>query len=96
MRSFGVLPKSVLVLEILGMFLLALALLALNHYLTLPAPLNNPLALLVMLFFGILLMLPAALSLMWRVARLLAPQLLSRPTDSFSRSAREKPHDPNH
>lgn len=44
MRTIGVLPKSVLILEYLGMILLALALLSLNHYLTLPAPFNTPLA----------------------------------------------------
>lgn len=43
MRTIGVLPKSVLILEYLGMILLALALLSLNHYLTLPAPFNTPL-----------------------------------------------------
>ncbi|EDV0477474.1 DUF1418 family protein [Salmonella enterica subsp. enterica serovar Copenhagen] len=32
MRTIGVLPKSVLILEYLGMILLALALLSLNHY----------------------------------------------------------------
>lgn len=44
MRTIGVLPKSVLILEYLGMILLAFALLSLNHYLTLPAPFNTPLA----------------------------------------------------
>ncbi|HAT2992406.1 TPA: YbjC family protein, partial [Citrobacter freundii] len=37
MRTIGVLPKSVLMLEIIGMVLLSLALLSLNDYLTLPA-----------------------------------------------------------
>lgn len=41
MRTIGVLPKSVLILECLGMILLALALLSLNHYLTLLAPFNH-------------------------------------------------------
>ena len=44
MRTVGVLPKSVLILEIIGMVLLSLALLSLNDYLTLPAPLTVPLA----------------------------------------------------
>ncbi|POT57984.1 hypothetical protein C3432_08650 [Citrobacter amalonaticus] len=95
MRSIGVLPKSVLVLEILGMILLALALLSLNHYLTLPAPLNTSLAVVVMVFLGVLLMLPAAAVVMWRVAQRLAPQLMNRPPDS-SRSDREKNNDSNH
>ena len=72
MRSIGALPKSVLILEILGMILLAAALLSLNQYLTLPAPMNSPLAVTVMIFLGILLMLPAAVALMWRIAQLIA------------------------
>ncbi len=50
MRTIGVLPKSVLILECLGMILLALALLSLNHYLTLPAPFNTSLAGVLMVF----------------------------------------------
>lgn len=53
MRTIGVLPKSVLILEYLGMILLALALLSLNHYLTLPAPFNTPLAGVLMVFLGV-------------------------------------------
>lgn len=52
MRTIGVLPKSVLILEYLGMILLAFALLSLNHYLTLPAPFNTPLAGVLMVFLG--------------------------------------------
>lgn len=55
MRTIGVLPKSVLILECLGMILLALALLSLNHYLTLPAPFNTPLAGVLMVFLGVVL-----------------------------------------
>lgn len=89
MRTVGVLPKSVLVLEIMGMILLSLALLSLNDYLTLPEPFNRLLASVVMIFLGVMLMLPAAVVLMWRIAQLLAPQLMSR-------SAREKRDDSNH
>lgn len=96
MRTIGVLPKSVLMLEIMGMVLLSLALLLLNDYLTLPASLNSPLVWVVMIFLGVLLMLPAAVMLMWRIAQLLAPQLLSRAPDDSSRSDREKRDDANH
>lgn len=58
MRTIGVLPKSVLILECLGMILLALALLSLNHYLTLPAPCNTPLAGVLMVFLAVVLILP--------------------------------------
>ncbi|VUC87742.1 membrane protein [Salmonella sp. NCTC 11881] len=69
MRTIGVLPKSVLILEYLGMILLALALLSLNHYLTLPAPFNTPLAGVLMVFLGVVLILPAAVAMMWRIAQ---------------------------
>lgn len=96
MRTIGVLPKSVLILEIMGMVLLSLALLSLNDYLTLPAPLNSSLACVAMIFLGVLLMLPAAVVLMWRIAQLLAPQLMSRSFDVSSRSVRDKRDDSNH
>lgn len=96
MRTMGVLPKSVLMLEIMGMVLLSLALLSLNDYLALPAPLNSPLAWVVMIFLGVLLMLPAAVILMWRIAQMLAPQLMSRAPDDSSRIARDKKDDSNH
>lgn len=90
MRTIGALPKSVLMLEIIGMVLLSLALLSLNDYLTLPAPLGSPLACVVMIFLGVLLMLPAAVVLTWRIAQLVAPQLMSRTPGDSSRSDREK------
>lgn len=95
MRKIGALPKGVLILEMAGMVLLALALLSLNHSLTLPAPLNTPLVVIAMLFLGVLLMIPAAMVLIWQIARRLAPQLLKPSTDS-SRSDREKRNDSNH
>ncbi|WP_414446234.1 YbjC family protein [Citrobacter europaeus] len=96
MRTIGTLPKSVLMLEIIGMVLLSLALLSLNDYLSLPAPLSSPLACVVMVFLGVLLMLPAAVVLTWRIAQRLAPQLMSRATGDSSRSDREKRDDANH
>lgn len=91
MRTIGVLPKSVLMLEIIGMVLLSLALLSLNDYLTLPAPLNSPLACVVMIFLGVLLMLPAAVALMWRIA-----QLMSRAPGDSTDLDRDKRDDTNH
>lgn len=96
MRTIGALPKSVLILEFFGMVILALALLSLNHTLTLPAPFNTSLVEIVMIFIGVLLMLPAAVVLMWRIAQRLAPQLMMRTPDTSSRSDRDKPHDSNH
>ena len=96
MRTIGVLPKSVLMLEIIGMVLLSLALLSLNDYLTLPAPLNSPLACGMMIFLGVLLMLPAAVALMWRIAQLRAPQLMSRAPGDSTDLDRDKRDDTNH
>ncbi|SQC38733.1 membrane protein [Klebsiella pneumoniae] len=52
MRKFAPLPKSILLVEILGMELLTLAWLSLNQYVQLPAPIASPTAALVMLFAG--------------------------------------------
>ena len=73
MRSPAVLPKSVLVIEIVGIVLLTLAWLSLNQYLQLPAPFASPTAALIMIFAGVLLMIPAAIALMWRMAKIVAP-----------------------
>ncbi|EHD9905370.1 YbjC family protein [Salmonella enterica] len=93
MRTIGVLPKSVVLLECLGMILLALALLSLNHYFTLPAPFNTPLAGVLMVFLGVVLILPAAVAMMWRIAQTLAPK---RPPDISFRSDREKHNESDH
>ncbi len=52
MRKFAPLPKSILLVEILGMGLLTLAWLSLNQYVQLPAPIASPTAALVMLLPG--------------------------------------------
>ncbi|MFS2223416.1 YbjC family protein [Pantoea sp. B65] len=76
MRAFARLPKTVLVLEALGIVLLVLAMLSVNQWLTLPDGLSGKWAATLMFFAGVLLMLPAAATLMWRTAQALAPQLL--------------------
>ncbi|MCY2089746.1 YbjC family protein [Klebsiella pneumoniae] len=91
MRKFAPLPKSILLVEILGMGLLTLAWLSLNQY----APIASPTAALVMLFAGIVLMIPAALVVMWRVAQIVAPQLTHSPKPE-SLSDREKRNDADH
>ena len=77
MRSLGALPKSVLILETIGMIVLAVAWLSLNQYVTLPAPFASPLAAVGMIFVGIALMLPAAGVLFLGIARAVAPQLMN-------------------
>ncbi|CAM8678327.1 YbjC family protein [Kluyvera sp. M-M157-B] len=77
MRTLGALPKSVLILEAIGMVVLAVAWLSLNQYITLPTPLASPLAAVIMIFIGIALMLPAAGVLFLGIARAAAPQLMN-------------------
>jgi hypothetical protein len=79
MRSPAPLPKSILLVEILGMGLLTLAWLSLNQYVQLPAPFSSPTAALVMIFAGILLMLPAAIVVNVAMAQIVAPQLTHSP-----------------
>ena len=105
MRSPAALPKSILIVE-LGMgsvvwvgwagALLTLAWLSLNQYVQLPAPFASPTAALIMIFAGILLMIPAAIALMWRIAKIVAPQLTDNKTSSSTPSEREKHHDADH
>lgn len=95
MRSLGSLPKSVLILEALGMVLLVLAWLSLNRYVTLPAPLGSPMAGIIMIFAGILLMIPAAVALFRGMAQTIAPQLMQR-QDKPTSSDQEKRNDADH
>jgi uncharacterized membrane protein YqjE len=95
MKSLGALPKSVLVLEAVGMILLALAWLSLNQYISLPVPFASPMAAVVMIFAGIFLMLPAAFSLFWKLAQGIAPQLMHSDKTS-SNSDRKKRDDADH
>lgn len=96
MRSPAALPKSILIVELVGMALLTLARLSLNQYVQLPAPFASPTAALIMIFAGILLMIPAAIALMWRIAKIVAPQLTDNKTSSSTPSEREKHHDADH
>lgn len=59
MRAIGKLPKSVLILEFIGMMLLAVALLSVSDSLSLPEPFSRPEVQILMIFLGVLLMLPA-------------------------------------
>jgi hypothetical protein len=87
--------KSILVVEIIGMVLLTRLALA-QPVRQLPAPFSSPTAALLMIFAGILLMLPAAVALMWRVAKVIAPQLTQTKTPPSSLSDREKRDDADH
>ncbi len=89
MRAIGKLPKGVLILEFIGMMLLAVALLSVSDSLSLPEPFSRPEVQILMIFLGVLLMLPAAVVVILQVAKRLAPQLMNRPPQ-YSRSEREK------
>lgn len=60
MRAIGKLPKGVLILEFIGMMLLAVALLSVSDSLSLPEPFSRPEVQILMIFLGVLLMLPAS------------------------------------
>ncbi|WP_437611810.1 YbjC family protein [Erwinia sp. V71] len=96
MRKFGELPKWVLLLEVLGIVLLILAMLSVNQWLTLPASLQGKGAATLMIFAGIALMLPAAITLMWRTAQALAPELFGRPRAKKSPNHSGDSHDADH
>ncbi|MFP2237906.1 YbjC family protein [Pseudescherichia vulneris] len=95
MRSLGSLPKSVLILEALGMVLLVLAWLSLKQYVALPAPFASPIAGVIMIFVGILLMIPAAVALFRGMAQTIAPQLMQR-NDKPNLPDQEKRNDADH
>ncbi|SRN63934.1 putative inner membrane protein [Shigella flexneri] len=77
MRAIGKLPKGVLILEFIGMMLLAVALLSVSDSLSLPEPFSRPEVQILMIFLGVLLMLPAAVVVILQVAKRLAPQLMN-------------------
>lgn len=68
---------------------------SISIYVQLPAPIASPTAALVMLFAGIVLMIPAAIVVMWRMAQIVAPQLTHSPKPE-SLSDREKRNDADH
>lgn len=96
MRAFGQLPKPVLVLEVLGILLLGVAMISINHWLTLPDWLSGKGAATLMIFAGIALMLPAAVTMMWRTAQALAPQLLGMPKSDKKHSQSGDSNDADH
>lgn len=52
MRAIGKLPKGVLILEFIGMMLLAVALLSVSDSLSLPEPFSRPEVQILMIFLG--------------------------------------------
>lgn len=96
MRKFGELPKWVLILEVLGIIMLVLVMLSVNQWLSLPVPLQGKGAATLMIFAGIALMLPAAITLMWRTAQALAPELFGRPRTKKSSTHHGDSHDADH
>lgn len=77
MSAFSQMPRAVLILEVIGILLLVLSYLTLHEVLPLPSLLRGKLAATVMIFAGIALMLPAATVMMWRTAKVMAPELFN-------------------
>ncbi|WON78156.1 YbjC family protein [Serratia sp. UGAL515B_01] len=75
MRSLGDLPRSVLVLEGLGMVLLVLSYLSIHNFVRLPGVLGSQPVAVGMIFLGVALMVPAAAFLVWRVVQGFSPLL---------------------
>ncbi|WP_431222989.1 YbjC family protein [Serratia sp. L9] len=87
MRSFGDLPRTVLVLEGLGMVLLVLSYLSIHDFVSLPGMLGSQQAAVGMIFLGVALMVPAAAFLVWRVVQGFSPLLRSAPSPKNDRKA---------
>lgn len=94
MRAFTQLPRPVLFLEALGGIVLVLALLTLHEVIPLPSPFTGKLAATVMIFAGIILMLPAAAVMMWRTAKAMAPDLFN--THRSRAKTKGDSHDADH
>lgn len=75
MRNLAQLPKTILMMEYAGGLLLIAALLLVNHWLPAPRRVDAKTLATVLLFTGILLMLPAVWLMTWRTAKAMAPQL---------------------
>lgn len=94
MRSFGDLPRPVLVLEGLGMVLLVLSYLSTHDYVRLPGMLASQQAAVGMIFLGVALMVPAAAYLVLRMAQGFSPLLRNRQPPEKVLPADKKDHDP--
>ena len=95
MRAIGKLPKGVLILEFIGMMLLAVALLSVSDSLSLPEPFSRPEVQILMIFLGVFAHASRCGGGYSSGAKRLAPQLMNRPPQ-YSRSEREKDNDANH
>lgn len=91
MRSFGDLPRTVLVLEGLGMLSLVLAYLSIHGHVQLPGWLASQQAAVGMIFLGVALMVPAAAFLVWRVVQGFGPLMRG---GQPPQNDRHKPHSP--
>lgn len=96
MRAFRAIPQPALILEALGVIVSGTALLSLRGYLDLPAPFDRAAWGIAMVFVGILLMLPAAVVMMWGMAKHLAPLLFTSPEKHHSSHDKDSHHDANH
>lgn len=85
MRSFGDLPRSVLVLEGIGMLLLILSYLSIHDVVNLPGMLGSQQVAIGMIFLGVALMVPAAAFLVWRIVQGFSPLLRSSLPPKYDR-----------
>ncbi len=79
MKRTKVISTPMLLLEVLGIALLSFAWLSINGHIALTGFLAGHGVALVAACLGLLLMIPAALQMLWFAAKRLAPQLLDSP-----------------
>ncbi|PNS13577.1 hypothetical protein COO59_01830 [Mixta theicola] len=96
MKSFVRLPKPLLILETIGILLLLTAFLVVQQLIPLPAGWSGRQAATALIFTGIVLMLPAAVALMWRTAQAIAPELFGRRRGDTSSKTSGDSHDADH
>lgn len=96
MKQIMQLPKTVLILEAGGILLLVLAFLVVQQLVPLPAGWAGKRIATALIFIGIVLMLPAAVGLMWRTAQAIAPELFSRRRGDIPSKNSGDSHDADH
>ncbi|MEN3754954.1 YbjC family protein [Mangrovibacter yixingensis] len=102
MRSLGALPKSVLLLETLGIVLLCVAWLVAHGVISVTAFLATDMAVILLIFSGIVLMLPAAIVLIGQMGKHVAPLLFNGSNTQTAENkkaadqAKDKNNDANH
>ena len=87
MRSFGDMPKIVIILEIIGILLLLLVYLVINNYIEIAALFMKKGVLLAMIMLAVGCMIPAIINIVWRAL----PKLSFFGIDQHKNSSQHNP-----